>query len=87
MTQPLTIAVPKGRVLKSLSARFARAADQGGTLGVGESAAAFGRIIGPEAGTWTFGQWSIAIPYLGGAALMALAAAVGVTVRPADEER
>jgi DHA1 family tetracycline resistance protein-like MFS transporter len=73
--------------LSALLSRFARAADQGGTLGIGESAAAFGRIIGPEAGTWTFGQWSIAFPYVGGAALMALAAAVGVTVRPADEER
>jgi len=73
--------------LSALLSRFARAQDQGGTLGIGESAAAFGRIIGPEAGTWTFGQWSIAFPYVGGAALMALAAAVGVTVQPADEER
>jgi DHA1 family tetracycline resistance protein-like MFS transporter len=73
--------------LSALLSRFARAEDQGGTLGIGESAAAFGRIIGPEAGTWTFGQWSIAFPYLGGAALMAFAAAIGVTVRPAGEER
>jgi predicted MFS family arabinose efflux permease len=73
--------------LSALLSRFARAEDQGGTLGIGESAAAFGRIIGPEAGTWTFGQWSIAFPYLGGAALMAFAAAIGVTVRPAREER
>ncbi|ABS24355.1 tetracycline resistance MFS efflux pump [Anaeromyxobacter sp. Fw109-5] len=73
--------------LSALLSRFARAEDQGGTLGIGESAAAFGRILGPEAGTWTFGQWSIAFPYLGGAALMAFAAAIGVTVRPAGEER
>jgi len=67
--------------LSSLLSRFARADEQGGTLGIGESAAAFARIIGPEAGTWTFGRWSQAFPYLGGAALMAAAAVVGATVR------
>ena len=49
---------PHPAALSALLSRFARAQDQGGTLGIGESAAAFGRIIGPEAGTWTFGQWS-----------------------------
>jgi len=72
--------------LSSLLSRFARADEQGGTLGIGESAAAFGRIIGPEAGTWTYGRWSPAFPYLAGAVLMALAAAVGATVRPARDE-
>jgi MFS family permease len=66
--------------LTSLLSRFSRAEDQGGTLGIGQSAAAFGRILGPEAGTWTFAQWSPATPYLGGAALMAAAALVGATV-------
>jgi predicted MFS family arabinose efflux permease len=67
--------------LSSLLSRLAHRDDQGGTLGIGEAAAAFGRIIGPEAGTWTFGRWAMAVPYLGGAALMALAALVGSTVR------
>ncbi len=67
--------------LSSLLSRLAREHDQGGTLGIGESAAAFGRIIGPEAGTWTFGRWAMAIPYLGGAILMAVAAVVSSTVR------
>jgi len=71
--------------LSSLLSRLAREHDQGGTLGIGESAAAFGRIIGPEAGTWTFGRWSMAVPYLGGAALMAVAALVGSTVRGRPE--
>ena len=71
--------------LSSLLSRLAREQDQGGTLGIGESAAAFGRIIGPEAGTWTFGRWSMAVPYLGGAALMAVAALVGSTVRGRPE--
>ncbi len=72
--------------LSSLLSRFARADEQGGTLGIGESAAAFGRIIGPEAGTWTFGRWFPAFPYVTGAVLMAIAAAVGATVRPARDE-
>ncbi len=67
--------------ISSLLSRHSRAEDQGGTLGIGQSAAAFGRILGPEAGTWTFAQWSPATPYLGGAALMAAAALVGATVR------
>jgi predicted MFS family arabinose efflux permease len=71
--------------LSSLLSRLARRDDQGGTLGIGESAAAFGRIIGPEAGTFTFGRWSMAAPYLGGAALMAVAALVGATVRGRPE--
>jgi predicted MFS family arabinose efflux permease len=72
--------------LSSLLSRFARADEQGGTLGIGESAAAFGRIIGPEAGTWTYGRWLPAFPYVAGGALMALAAIVGATVRPARDE-
>ena len=72
--------------LSSLLSRFARADEQGGTLGIGESAAAFGRIIGPEAGTWTYGRWAPAFPYLAGGAIMAVAALVGATVRPARDE-
>jgi predicted MFS family arabinose efflux permease len=67
--------------ITSLLSRHSRAEDQGGTLGIGQSASAIGRIVGPEAGTWTFAQWTPASPYLGGAALMALAAMVGATVR------
>ena len=70
----------------SLLSRFARADEQGGTLGIGESAAAFGRIIGPEAGTWTYGRWSPAFPYVAGGAIMAVAALVGATVRPGRDE-
>ena len=81
-TAPLAIGSGLSQpALSALLSRFAHRDDQGGTLGIGESAAAFGRIIGPEAGTFTFGRWSMAVPYLGGAALMVLAALVGVTVR------
>jgi DHA1 family tetracycline resistance protein-like MFS transporter len=68
--------------LSSLLSRLARADDQGGTLGLGQSAAAFGRIVGPEAGTWTYSAHGPAVPYVGGAVLMILAAAVGAALRP-----
>jgi MFS transporter, DHA1 family, tetracycline resistance protein len=71
--------------LSALLSRLARADEQGGTLGLGESAGAFGRIIGPEAGTWTFGRWSQAFPYLMGGLLMLVAAAIGATLRRAGE--
>jgi hypothetical protein len=64
--------------------RFARSDDQGGTLGIGESAAAVGRVVGPVSGTWTFTNFSVAFPYLWAAALMAASAAIGAAVRPAD---
>jgi len=63
----------------SLLSRYSRAEDQGGTLGIGQSASALGRIVGPLAGTTSFAAWQAA-PYLGGAALMVLGAAVGATV-------
>ncbi len=68
--------------LTSLLSRQSREDDQGGTLGIGQSAAAIGRILGPESGTVSF-QSSMAYPYLGGAAVMALAGLVGLTVREA----
>jgi MFS transporter, DHA1 family, tetracycline resistance protein len=65
--------------MMSLLSRFSRAEDQGGTLGIGQSASALGRIIGPLAGTTSFAAWHAA-PYVGGAVLMAGAAAVASTV-------
>jgi MFS transporter, DHA1 family, tetracycline resistance protein len=66
--------------ISSLISRFSRAEDQGGTLGIGQSAAAVGRIVGPLSGTWSFSRWQAA-PYLAGAALMGVAALIGATVR------
>ncbi|MBS1110925.1 MAG: major facilitator superfamily 1, partial [Anaeromyxobacteraceae bacterium] len=65
--------------IMSLLSRYSRAEDQGGTLGIGQSASALGRIVGPLAGTTSFAAWQAA-PYLGGAALMVVGAAVGATV-------
>jgi MFS family permease len=72
--------------LSALLSRLARPEDQGGTLGLGQSAAAFGRIVGPEAGTWTWSNLAPAVPYVGGGVLMALAAAVGAALRPPPRE-
>ncbi|MEY2668743.1 MAG: hypothetical protein RJA59_1381, partial [Pseudomonadota bacterium] len=72
--------------IMSLLSRFSRAEDQGGTLGIGQSASALGRIIGPLAGTTSFSAWNAA-PYLGGAALMGMGAVVAATVSvPKNEE-
>ncbi len=73
--------------LSSLLSRMARKDDQGGTLGIGESASAMGRIIGPEAGTFTYSHVSFAFPYVAGGVLMAMAALVAATLRraPIDE--
>lgn len=73
--------------LASLLSRFARADDQGGTLGIGESAAAIGRVLGPISGTWTFKNVSMGFPYLVGAGLMVVGAILGVALRSAGTAR
>jgi MFS family permease len=67
--------------LSSLLSRSARAEDQGGTLGIGQAAAALGRIAGPISATKAYHHVWVA-PYLGGAALLLLTAAIGWTLRP-----
>ena len=65
----------------SLISRRARAEDQGGTLGIGQAAAAAGRIVGPISATNAYDHLWTGAPYLGGAVLMLLAAVIGSTVR------
>jgi multidrug resistance protein len=67
--------------LSSLLSRNARAEDQGGTLGIGQSAAALGRIAGPISATKAYHHLWLGAPYVGGAALMLLTAAIGMTLR------
>jgi predicted MFS family arabinose efflux permease len=72
--------------MAALLSRMARADDQGGTLGIGESVAAAGRVLGPISGTWTFKSYSMAFPYVGAAAMMAAGAVLGAVLRPVDPE-
>ena len=66
--------------LASLLSRSARAEDQGGTLGFGQSAAALGRIGGPISATSLYDRW-VGVPYLGGAVLMVVSVAIASTLR------
>ncbi|HET8539716.1 MAG TPA: MFS transporter [Anaeromyxobacter sp.] len=70
--------------ISSLLSRFAPADEQGGTLGIGESAGAVGRVLGPIGGTWTFTTISVWFPYVVGAGLMAVSALVGASLRAPD---
>jgi predicted MFS family arabinose efflux permease len=72
--------------LSALLSRMAHAHDQGGTLGIGESASALGRILGPESGSWTYAQLGHGVPYLAGGGLMAVAAAVAASLSGARTE-
>jgi DHA1 family tetracycline resistance protein-like MFS transporter len=67
--------------LSSLLSRSARDEDQGGTLGIGQSAAALGRIAGPISATNAYDHLWFAAPYVGGAVVMLLTAAIGSTLR------
>jgi DHA1 family tetracycline resistance protein-like MFS transporter len=70
--------------LSALLSTLSRAEAQGGTLGIGQSASALGRVLGPISGTTSYAfapPGSHAWPYLGGAALMAASALVGLTIR------
>jgi MFS family permease len=74
--------------MSALLSRFSRAEAQGGTLGIGQSASALGRVLGPISGTQGYAHappGSHAWPYLGGAVLMAVSALIGLTLRPRHE--
>jgi DHA1 family tetracycline resistance protein-like MFS transporter len=72
--------------LSALLSRSARDEDQGGTLGIGQSAAALGRIAGPISATNAYDHLWFAAPYFGGAAIMLLTAAVSSTLRRPREQ-
>jgi MFS family permease len=70
--------------LSALLSRLSRDDAQGGTLGIGQSASALGRVLGPISGTSSYASvppGSHAWPYVGGAALMAVSALIGLTLR------
>jgi len=69
--------------LAALLSRMSKREDQGGTLGIGESASALGRILGPESATYTYDHVSYSFPYLAGGVLMGVATTVALTLRRA----
>jgi MFS transporter, DHA1 family, tetracycline resistance protein len=69
--------------LSSLLSRSARPEDQGGTLGIGQAAGALGRIAGPISATNAYHHVWMGAPYLGGAAILLVTAAIGWTLRAA----
>lgn len=74
--------------MSALLSRFSRAEAQGGTLGIGQSASALGRVLGPISGTQSYAfapPGTHAWPYVGGALLMAVSAVIGLTLRSRTE--
>ena len=66
--------------LNSLLSQSVDATEQGGALGVGQSASALGRVVGPAISGMLF-QWLIGAPFFAGALLTTLAVIVSVGIR------
>lgn len=67
-----------GPSLTSMVSRLSDPDDQGGTLGVAQSLASLGRIVGPAWGGFLFDRYGIAVPYVSSAAIMMVAFAVAL---------
>ena len=66
--------------LNSLLSQSVDATEQGGALGVGQSASALGRVVGPAISGMLF-QWLIGAPFFAGALLTTLAVIVSIGIR------
>jgi len=64
--------------LMSLISRYSSAEDQGGVMGLTQSLNSLARIIGPLWGGFAFDRLGIGMPYISGAAVMAVAAALSI---------
>jgi DHA1 family tetracycline resistance protein-like MFS transporter len=62
--------------LVSLISQYSAAEDQGSILGVSQSLASLGRIIGPALGGFAFDRFGVDVPYESAAALIAVAAVI-----------
>jgi predicted MFS family arabinose efflux permease len=67
-----------GPSLTSMVSRLSDADDQGGTLGVAQSLASLGRIVGPAWGGFLFDRFGITAPYVSAAAIMLVAFGVAL---------
>ena len=78
-----TLAVGMGLYSPAMSSMVSRLSDvdeQGGVLGIAQSMASLGRIVGPAWGGFLFDRFGMSFPYFSGAAIMAVAFAVSVAV-------
>ncbi len=64
--------------MSSMVSRLADADDQGGVLGVAQSLASLGRIVGPAWGGFLFDHFGPSMPYLSAAAIMFMAFVVAL---------
>lgn len=60
--------------------------EQGGILGLSQSASSLGRVLGPAFGGLIYGGLGIRAPYVAGAIGMALASAIALTLAPARQK-
>lgn len=65
-------------VLSSLVSKAAGPDEQGGVLGLAQSLASLGRIVGPAWGGFLFDRYGVSFPYLSGAAIMSFAVVVAL---------
>jgi MFS transporter, DHA1 family, tetracycline resistance protein len=56
--------------LSSMVSRSSGADEQGGILGLAQSLASLGRIVGPAWGGFLFDRYGMSFPYISGAAIM-----------------
>jgi len=70
-----------GPALASLVSRRATADEQGGILGIYQGISSLGRIVGPFWGAYALERFGVAVPYLGGAALMAAVLVLSLRLR------
>ena len=67
-----------GPSITSLISRMSRADEQGGILGVSQSMASLGRILGPAAGGYVYDSIGPTTPYVSASVLMLVAAAISM---------
>ncbi|HUQ63191.1 MAG TPA: MFS transporter [Acidimicrobiales bacterium] len=85
----LALVVGQGLAMPSLTSAFSvrvSVARRGGALGIQQSATGLARVVGPVAGGLAFQHIGIPAPYVGGALLMVLCAAVVSTGSLRDEK-
>jgi MFS transporter, DHA1 family, tetracycline resistance protein len=64
--------------MSSMVSRLADPDDQGGVLGLSQSLASLGRIVGPAWGGWLFDRFGPSMPYLSAATIMGVACVVAL---------